>query len=324
MFRIHVARSYHELEQLRPVWTVLERGAATTIFQSYTWNRTAAAVFAGREEPCVILAESDSGAVIIPAAVSRHRQISFLGDVLFDYRDVLSTGDPELERTAWARLAQLGMPLSLVSIRGEQRRDDWSEFSPRFFCHAPEIPVLHTSSDDLAAAHRRLGRFWRRALRSGAELRHYDGTAADLLRWIYRQKAAQLGPGPENLFVDPLRGEFMVAVCAADPSACEMFSLEKDGRVMSALVTFRDRRARRFYTVFYDPDFAAYSPGNILLFEICRRTLQEGLDCDLMTGEQAYKQRLATSTVPLFRVDVSAETLAAVADGRERVGELAA
>ena len=90
---------------------------------------------------------------------------------------------------------------------------------------------------------------------------------------------------------------------------------------MSALVTFRDRHVRRFYTVFYDQAFADYSPGNILLFEICRRTLEESMDCDMMTGEQPYKQRLATSAVPLYRVQASAETLAAV--GRARV-EIAA
>ncbi len=325
MFHLVAAGSIREIEQLRPAWESLQARTPVTMFQSYLWNWIAAQVFARREQPFVVFVENDSGAVIIPAAVSwQPRRITFLGEALFDYRDILSLGDADLQRTAWSRLAQVGLPLAFTAVRGEERFDSWRDFGPSFFCHAPQLLAAETSGAELAAAHRRLGRFWRRALRSGAELRQHDGSAALLVRWIYRQKAAQLGARPSNLFLDPLRVDFMVAVCAAQGSACEIFSLEKDGRVLSALVTFRDRHTRRFYTVFYDPEFAACSPGNILLFEICRRTLEAGLDCDLMTGEQPYKQRLATSAVPLFRVEASPETIAAVARAREHVGGLAA
>ncbi len=325
MFRAVVARTCREIEQLRPAWEALQAAAPATLFQSYRWNRAAAEAFAGREAPFVVFVENDSGAALIPAAVSvSPRRLTFLGDALFDYRDLLAVGDSEIQRAAWARLAELDLPLSLTALRGRQGHDAWRALAPRFFCHAPQILAAHGGGETLAARHRRLGRFWRRALRSGVELRGYDGSASSLLRCIYRQKAAQLGPCGENLFLDPLRVEFMAAVCAAESSACELFTLEKGGRLLSALVTFRDRCTRRFYTVFYDPEFAAYSPGNILLFEICRRTLDDGLDCDLMTGEQPYKRRLATSAVPLFRVEASAEAIAAAGRLPAPAGEVAA
>jgi CelD/BcsL family acetyltransferase involved in cellulose biosynthesis len=47
-----------------------------------------------------------------------------------------------------------------------------------------------------------------------------------------------------------------------------------------------------------------------LIYEVTRQSLGEGLDCDYMTGEQPYKLRLATSSVPLYRVQATADQLA--------------
>ena len=60
-----------------------------------------------RETPHVIVAESDSGMAIIPA-VRRERELGLIGETLFDYRDVLSAGEPELLEHAWRELARLG------------------------------------------------------------------------------------------------------------------------------------------------------------------------------------------------------------------------
>ena len=45
-------------------------------------------------------------------------------------------------------------------------------------------------------------------------------------------------------------------------------------------------------------------------------SLEDGLDCDYMTGEQPYKLRLATNTVPLYRVSATAERMAEIGAGR--------
>jgi CelD/BcsL family acetyltransferase involved in cellulose biosynthesis len=91
---------------------------------------------------------------------------------------------------------------------------------------------------------------------------------------------------------------------------CELFTLETSAALVAALVTFLDRRTRRFYTVYYDPAWAKSSPGHALVYEVARRSLSAGLDCDLMTGEHPYKSRLATSAVPLYRVEADSDTLA--------------
>ena len=120
---------------------------------------------------------------------------------------------------------------------------------------------------------------------------------------------------PHNLFVDQLRIHFVLAAAAAEPDAWEIFTLERESHVVAALVTFSDRGVRRFYTVYYDHGWSRYSPGTALLYEATRLSLAEGLDCDYMTGEQSHKMRLATSRVPLYRVELSS--------GKSRSGDAA-
>ena len=43
-----------------------------------------------------------------------------------------------------------------------------------------------------------------------------------------------------------------------------------------------------------------------MLFEAARRSLEEGINIDLMTGEQPYKMRLTKSATDLFKVSASA------------------
>jgi hypothetical protein len=45
------------------------------------------------------------------------------------------------------------------------------------------------------------------------------------------------------------------------------------------------------------------------LFEIARRSIAQKLSCDLMTGEQAYKMRIARSAQDLFQVRATAQEL---------------
>jgi CelD/BcsL family acetyltransferase involved in cellulose biosynthesis len=95
--------------------------------------------------------------------------------------------------------------------------------------------------------------------------------------------------------------------------ACEIFTLEKQGLLIAGLVTFRDGPYRRFYTIYFNPAWARFSPGQALLYEATAQSLSEGLSCDYMTGEYAYKLRLANSSKRLLRLDVSAQELSRIA-----------
>jgi len=322
MLRIEIIRSVQALEPLRHAWDRLHQGGKNTVFQSASWNLLAARVFAHRAEPMVIHAEGENGAAIIPACVADGR-IYFLGETLFDYRDVMCAGDEDVLRRAWQQVAAEQCPLSVTAIHADHA-DCWQHlgFPLGTFASSPMVRCLDTSADEFATKHTRSARLLRRLARAGVELCYHAGNDSALVRHIYELKARQ---SPDQcLFVDPARVDFIVAIAGQD-SRCEIYTLETAGTLVAALVTFRDGTVRRFYTIYYDHVWAQHSPGVALIFEVTRQTLAQGLDCDYMTGEQPHKLRFATHSMPLNRCEASPEELMRITHRREgKISQLAA
>lgn len=320
MLRINVARSAAEMENFRSAWDSWWN-PDLTLFQTFRWNITAARVFADREEPLVIMAENDSGAAIIPAAVHHESgRLHLLGETLFDYRDYLAVGDAEALVAAWNKLAELGLPIEATAVR----RSDaaiWKDLPMHPYYGAPYLPAGSVTPEDFSATHARKGSRLRRLFRMGVELHSYCGRDERLVRYLYERRGSEGGPG--NLFADERRREFMCRIAKEEGEKCEVFTFEQGSNTIAALLTFRDGSYRRFYTTYYDRAWARYSPGIELLFEITRRSLEEGLDVDFMTGEQTYKMRMATAVAPLYRIEASADQLRQVALSG-RTGEKAA
>lgn len=305
MFQLRVARSAAEIDQLQSAWDALFF-PAVTMFQSYRWNRMAANVFGDREPPYFILAESDSGAAIVPAVIDLHsKTIGFAGERLFDYRDYLTVGGTDLLFRAWQHLAELNLPLSITAIN-RPHTAIWDRLPKNPFSCAPQLMNHEITSEKFAKKHPRAFSRLRKLERVGFRLEQYSGSSP-VVRQIYERRARQCDDG--ELFRDPTRVEFMVAICREMGSACEVFTLEQGSVIAAALVTFRDGKFRRFYTTYYDHEWARFSPGVTLLFEITRRSLELGLNVDLMTGEQTYKMRIASSGQALFQVHASAEQM---------------
>lgn len=305
MFRLKVARSAAEIEELSSVWDSL-LAPELSLFQSYRWNHLAAQAFASREQPHFIFAESGCGAAIIPAVIDKQsRTIRFAGERLFDYRDYLAQGDQAALTGAWQQLPVLNLPLSVTSVCRPES-EVWRRLPKTFFSRAPRLVNNATAAEQFEQQHSRAFSRFRRLERMGLRIAQYRGDSA-IVRHIYELRARQSAEG--ELFHDPLRVDFMVAVCREEGSACEVFTLEHGSTLAAALVTFRDHGIRRFYTACYHRGWARYSPGASLLFEIARRSLAQELSCDLMTGEQAYKMRIARDAQDLFQVQATAQEL---------------
>jgi CelD/BcsL family acetyltransferase involved in cellulose biosynthesis len=317
MAKMVIAQSAEELEALASAWQELYSHSEATIFQSPAWNLLAARIFASRQQPYVIYAESAGGRALIPAALQQtppqpqkphSAKIVFLGDELFDYRDVLCRGDSTLLPAAWSALAKLGLPLEITALQGPQQRlsETWTGFDLQPFCLAP---MVKGGAQEFAGRHPRLARQLRRMEKAGIRLHCRSGDNAALIAAIYQGKAKQFGGSGNNLFADPLRLEFLLQALRMPMSQCDIFTLETPSALAAALVTLRDRQWRRFYTTYFDPRWARLSPGITLLFEITRQSLAEGLLCDYMTGEHPHKARLTTQSVPLFRIRADAAQL---------------
>ena len=290
--------SLPELEDLRPMWQKLEQGEGYTRFQSFEWNLLAARIMGNREVPVFAVTETGNGAAIIPA-VQVGDELSLAGETLFDYRTVLSCGEPDAMHPAWSELSSMGLPLRFTAYR-EGTRTPHSRVLLEEFVAAPAV-----LSEVGMESHPRLERYLVALKRSGCELRRHSGPSRRLLDHIYVEKSKQ----PGSLFTDSLRRELAIQMFLAIDSTCEVFTIETAGTLVAALVTFLERNWRRCYTTYFHPAWAKYSPGTVLLDEAVETTIAEGRDCDLMTGEQAYKTRLANSRVHLYRASISVDVL---------------
>ncbi len=309
MLRLKTLKTAHELDRLASRWTWLEKQSGSTFFQCYELNRRAAEWFASRETPHVILAESDAGMAIIPA-VRREREVGLIGETLFDYRDVLSAGAPEVLAAAWRELAREGVGLEVTALRGEATRARWECLQPSEFCNAPMTRACDTTAGEFVAAHKKAATASRRLAREGLRLVRQERELQAAAEWVYRRKADWSGK-TANLFWDRRRQDFMQTIIGDGVTNCTIWIYCVDDReIGAALVTFDHGRFRHFYTIHHDPRWERLSPGQVLIFDVTRESLAEGLDVDFMTGEYPYKNRLATAMVPLFRVVATAGQMA--------------
>jgi CelD/BcsL family acetyltransferase involved in cellulose biosynthesis len=309
LLRIETLRGAHELECLRSRWEWLERHCEYTLFQSYELNRRAAEWFAARETAHVVFAESDSGLAIIPA-VRRERELGLIGETLFDYRDVLSAGAPEVLAEAWHELARLGLPLEVTALRGGAVRSRWQPLAPFEFCNAPMIRHSQISAEEFASAHRKSAKASRRLAREGLRLTREPDGARQAAEWLYRRKTEWRGAST-NLFLDGQRQDFMLNILNDSVYGCSSWRyLSSTGEIAAVLVSFDHSGCRHFYTIHHDPLWDRFSPGQVMIFDVACESLREGLDVDFMTGECPYKNRLATTQIPLYRVHATVEQMA--------------
>jgi CelD/BcsL family acetyltransferase involved in cellulose biosynthesis len=306
------------MDGLAPLWNSLLQRQQHTLFQSFVWNRLAAEMFSDRSTPHVVCVESDVGVAIVPACINLHgNRLELIGETLFDYRDVLHTGDPEILRLAWREIAKPGLPLHVVAVRAETAEERWPDFAWGPFTNAPRVDRALVDESAFRYEHSRSGRLVRRLSGLGIELHTYSGTHSAIVRKLYDCKRTQFATDAENLFTDQRRCDFMMAAAALPESRCDVFTLEhQDGTLVAGLVTFRDTGVRRFYTIYFHPAWPRHSPGVALLYEATSRSLGEGLSCDYMTGEYPYKLRLANASRPLYKVEAGARELAEIASGK--------
>src|SRR5204863_8530028 len=146
----------------------------------------------------------------LPAAINPgDGQICFLGETLFDYRDYLAQGDPEVLRAAWQKLIELELPLHVLSVRRPEAAI-WKELPKASYSGAPYLLASSITPEQFSTAHTRKGSRLRRLFRMGIELRQYSGEDKSFVTKIYLCKGAQGGAG--TLFQDELRRNFMCEI----------------------------------------------------------------------------------------------------------------
>jgi CelD/BcsL family acetyltransferase involved in cellulose biosynthesis len=127
---------------------------------------------------------------------------------------------------------------------------------------------------------------------------------AAAIDFVLRHKAAQLADDADALanhrrVFAPLARTIFVGETVGR-ARIHVATIEAEGRPIAAHLGFVDRERFYYYVPTYDPAFQAFSPGNLLMFELLRRACEMRVPVfDLLRGDYAYKGRLTDQAVEL-------------------------
>ena len=265
----------------------------------------------------LLVGRAEGRVVLIWPLMMDGRCLRFLSSDKCEYRDVLVEDSPQAPH--WLRLAwqfirtetdadyvhfqdvDQGSGLSAL-LRCEERRGWVKAWSSRLI----DLDAFSTWRDYEEALPKKLRqdqkRQWRRLRDQGAEprFRVLEEWAEALwtLDWILERKAQWMRENeiPVEGFVDSRYTAFIRALAEDDATRSKTLTcnLTVDDRIVSAALGFVHRGRFTFWNFAYDEEWRAYSPSRLLLEEIIKWCLSEGLsEFDFMPGDTGYKERWA-------------------------------
>lgn len=330
---------FDDLRALEDLWRRATRRCACTVFQTYdwlaAWRETCPAP---RTSDAIVHVAGRDGAtlMLLPLGVSRRyggRCLEFLGADLCDYNapvidralaETMSRRDVErlrdhllarLPRVDWLHLRR--MPPRVDGVRNPLAELD---------CRPGELAFAATlpGSFEAFVARRSRGFF----AQNRRHRRRLEGEGAvafalpedpeerlALLRFTVERKAAWQrslglpptfgGRGGRAAFYERLTRTLPPdAEPETEPDAeldVVVTGLLVDGRTVAGLwgVVFRNRFL--FLVTSYDPGWAAFRVGRLLMEDVVRACIGRGLAVfDLTTGDEAYKTSWADATTPVL------------------------
>ena len=127
-----------------------------------------------------------------------------------------------------------------------------------------------------------------------------DATFATLLDWALRHKLDWMKrSGLANDFLGtPEYRAFLLALWSRQPAGgrLAMLALRVDGVPVAVKIGCLDGKRMEGFITTYDPDWSAFSPGQIILADCLRWCHSKGLNYDFRIGDEAYKRDWATTT----------------------------
>ncbi|MGH9481590.1 MAG: GNAT family N-acetyltransferase [Terriglobales bacterium] len=286
-----------DLAPVAEVWEAAFRARPASIFQSFTFARHWAAAF--RQEAAVQVWFCRNPPLVAPLVV-REDRLGLIGEGLFDYLDLIGEAPARwlyevaelAQRASWSSAQFTGVP------RHSPHGAFWQALggTSAEYAAAP----LRTEGGDVDAEHPRLAARWDAA---GVELRLETELAVRrrVLAWLFDRKARALAARGERNVLGANEQRWLAAMAENEPGLTELWSLRRGGEILAALLCWRTAAVRYAYTLSYEQRCAALSPGVLLLYAVVRQTMNQRRAFNFLTGDQAFKLRLATDRDPLLR-----------------------
>jgi exopolysaccharide biosynthesis WecB/TagA/CpsF family protein len=329
--KLEVVNTSGRLNEIGPQWTELWTQTGGQIFQSHAWIKAWWDTLAEREQ-CELriglIWRQDMLVAVIPLAITRRKGVRFLewaAGAYSDYGDIIiSTDCPDAALAQlWGRLCRArGFDLAFLNRllpNANARRlisvsaASGVKLEPH---HRQETSYRverrwETGEEWLESKPKKIRQEYRRHLRILGEMGKIE------FRMI--SKAEDLGDTLERL-VELKRGNlaaqqlesamfedkhvleaFINALSAA--GILRFFLLECDGKIIAASLNFVQNDVMMVYVTTYDPKFSRGSPGDVLMTEYVKWSIDHGHPViDFLCGAERFKNKFATDAVALESV----------------------
>jgi len=314
--QLETIRSPEGMTTLADAWNALaERCSGYHLSQTHQWAATAWNAVArprGREL-AIVACRAEGGLVAVWPLVTRRtygfRLVHPLGSETTEYCAPLVETSPELGRwTAelWRAAAAMGdvVLLPQLDLASDLASIVNMGSGARHLGHPVRAPIVYRRDHEswssylatISASHRSGLRRKRRRLGRLGEVtfsRASPAVASAMIGWLLDNKRAWMarrGLTNEWLGRDDYRDFLHGLVSNEGPmGSFSLFVLRVGDTPVAAQLNSVDRTRLEFFIGAHDPEFSAYSPGEIVTEECLRWALERDLDYDFRIGDEAYK-----------------------------------
>jgi len=327
MLRIKEINEDHEFKDLQETWNnVLERSRDNNIFLTWEWLWNWWKHY-GREKQLMILLAREKNKIIAIAPLMysiykvfglKLKKIEFIGaSAHSDYSNFILT---EKQRECirlfmkylsdcsfkWDCLEFRGIPetaQSLNSLRSVGK--NLCMFEERLYSICTYISL----SDSFEALYKRLHRNMRKNLRKS--MRHLNERfrvevktlsdfssiekAMDTFYKLHQKR--QRTKGLPGAFGDSIFRSFLLDVtkCFMKNGWLDLSFITINKKPIASALSFEYNHKLYVYNQGFDPEYSKYSPGNLIILQIIKNSIQKGLtEFDFLRGVEAYKSRWNT------------------------------
>jgi CelD/BcsL family acetyltransferase involved in cellulose biosynthesis len=276
------------------------------------------AVGAVRDDVRVVVIENDGR----PAGFFPHQRAAWgrgspVGGALSDYHGVIATHTAEWSVSGLMRAAGLSV------WRFDHLVDPTGRFAPHVTASAAASPQIDLASFEPPPDFARKARKLAREVGELSFSLHAPGGGAleRMLEWKSEQYRRT---GLADAFGVPWPGELLRRLMGIETpgfaGACSV--LRAGGEIVAVHAGMRSRGVLHWWFPAYDPRYAAYSPGIILLLRMAAAVFALGIGkIDLGKGDARYKRGLMTGAAPLREGFVELPSLAATVRRLRRLAE---
>lgn len=328
--RFELVASDARLAEIAPAWDRLWAQGEGLVFQSHAWIATWWATVPARDRRELrigLIWRGDELLAVLPLAIQRRRGLRFLewaANDCSDYSDILLA--PHCPPGALNRLWRLAVSAGRFDLYFLNRLRPTALFratldtadglrlnaNRRHEISSQVAGDWSTGAQWFESQSKKTRQNYRRGRKTLEEtgkvvfrLLPPDEPVAPVLERLAELKRKWLvSHARESSLFDPDSPALPALVgILAETGVLRLFVLERDGVIIAVSVNFVQGNTLMAFLTSYDPDYERGSPGMVLLMDYIQWSIDQRLSMvDFLCGEEAFKQKFATTTTTLTSV----------------------